>query len=77
MKDRSFFCSELVAKAYKQMNLLKNVKKSCTQYFPACFEQGGEFDKELIEGVSLGPEINVLVNRREVSGIHNIRLSQG
>lgn len=36
-QDRNFFCSELIAKAFKQMNMLSNKKKSCTQYYPRDF----------------------------------------
>ena len=35
-EDRTFFCSELIAKAYKTIDLLKTEKSSC-QYWPGSF----------------------------------------
>ena len=35
--DRTFFCSELVAKAFKVLGVTQNDKKSCAKYFPGHF----------------------------------------
>lgn len=37
--DRQFFCSELVAKSLKVLGLMKHLEKSCTLYYPGCFEE--------------------------------------
>ena len=60
--DRQFFCSELVAKSYKVLKLLKDMEKSCTSYYPASFGEGGDIDKDLLEGVSLSPIYSVLID---------------
>ncbi|CAD8098654.1 unnamed protein product [Paramecium sonneborni] len=52
-KKRSFFCSELVAKAYKEMGLLDQVKSS-TQYYPNDFTTDKQL--KLLQGASLSPE---------------------
>lgn len=39
--DRKFFCSELVAKSFKVLGLMKDLSKSSTRYYPGCFEPGG------------------------------------
>ena len=39
------------------------MSKSCTKYFPAAFEEGNQFDQDMVDGVSLGPLLNVLVDR--------------
>ena len=36
-KDRTFFCSELVAKAYKTFGIIEDDDTSCTQFYPAHF----------------------------------------
>lgn len=36
-KKRTFFCSELVAKALKIVNIIKNNETSCTQFYPKHF----------------------------------------
>ena len=59
MWDRQYFCSELVAKALKILGLFKDRKKSCTQYFPGCFQDGGQLEKDL--NVKLSPTANILV----------------
>ncbi|CAD8099254.1 unnamed protein product [Paramecium sonneborni] len=56
-QKRSFFCSELVAKAYKVIGLLDQ-GKSCTQYYPKDFSQ--EKELELLQGATLSPEYLVV-----------------
>lgn len=51
-KNRTYFCSELVAALYKQMGLLER-EKSCTQYYPVHFS--GTSNLPLLKG-TLGPE---------------------
>lgn len=48
------------------MGLLTNLKKSCTQYYPKDFIPGGDLDNDLIPGATMGPVMNVLINRREL-----------
>ena len=67
-KDRQFFCSELVAKAFKVLNIFSDPdSKSSANYFPGSFapeDQGGSgmIDEELKDDVALGPVMNILVN---------------
>ncbi|CAD8166860.1 unnamed protein product [Paramecium octaurelia] len=56
-KQRTYFCSELVAKAYKEMGLLEQ-QKSSTQYFPSDFTS--EKKLQLLEGATLDPEMLVI-----------------
>ena len=74
-KTRTFFCSELIAKAFKVLQIMKNPEeKSCSKYFPGSFGPesfGGCIDNDLIDDVSLGPPLNVLVDaRHELSKNH-------
>ena len=41
-EERTFFCSELVAKAFKVLGILENDTKSCSQYFPHHFSAQGD-----------------------------------
>lgn len=61
--DRNFFCSELVAKCLKVLGVLKDLKKSCTSYYPSHFEDNQKVELDLKEGVSLSPTFNLLVDR--------------
>ncbi|CAD8068902.1 unnamed protein product [Paramecium primaurelia] len=56
-KKRTYFCSELVAKAYKEMGLLDQMKSS-TQYYPSDFTQ--EKKLQLLDGATLDPEMLVV-----------------
>ena len=74
-KTRTFFCSELIAKAFKVLGVMKDPDaKSCTSYFPGSFAPeafGGCIDSELSDDVSLGPALNILVDaRHELSKNH-------
>ena len=61
-EDRQFFCSELVAKAFKVLGVLKDLQKSCTKYYPGSFEEGQQIDQDLVDGVALSPVINIVVD---------------
>jgi len=43
-EDRQFFCSELVAKAFKVLNVLKNPEKGSNNYYPSSFDIGESID---------------------------------
>jgi len=55
--DREFFCSELVAKAFKVIGIFSenSNEKSCGSFLPGSFEENGIIDQELKEEVFLGP----------------------
>ena len=56
MEDRTFFCSELVAKAYKVMGIMENDVASST-FLPKDFTKKHDNCLGLTEGVSLGDEM--------------------
>jgi hypothetical protein len=61
--ERSFFCSELVAKAFKVLDLIRDpYAKSCGSYVPGSFEENCSIDKDMVAGLALGPSLNILVN---------------
>jgi len=60
--DRAFFCSELVACAYKKAELLPRVSASCT-YFPGSFAECAHM--LLLSGASLGPEERIIFDRSQ------------
>lgn len=64
-RDRRFFCSELIAKALKVLEMIHEPeKKSSASYMPGSFAYGCAIDKNLKENVALGPELNVLAYGR-------------
>lgn len=54
-----FFCSQLIAAAYKTVGLLPN-QRSTTQYWPGNFTQEGNL--KLRQGAELGPEMLINFN---------------
>jgi len=56
-KDRTFFCSELVAKAYKVMGLMGD-DRSSSCYAPGAFSCKGTL--KLANGASLGQELVII-----------------
>lgn len=40
--DRMFFCSELLAKAFKELNIIENDNTACSKFWPSSFSAKGE-----------------------------------
>ena len=59
--DRKFFCSELIAKAYKCCNILKDSTIHCSIYNPGDFSSSRN-TLDLVEGASLSNEMIVITN---------------
>ena len=57
------FCSELVTKAFKVIGVMKDMEKSCTEYYPGSFEYGQKIEQDMIDTASLGPIMNVLADQ--------------
>ncbi|ETM51200.1 hypothetical protein, variant 1 [Phytophthora nicotianae] len=53
--QRKYFCSSLVASAWKELGWLQTKRKS-SSFWPGSFEDGGEAERFLAPGVALGPE---------------------
>ncbi len=60
--DRSFFCSELVAAAFKQVGLLRQNQASCT-YFPGSFSEYSGM--QLLQGAFFGKEVEVIFDKSQ------------
>ena len=61
-KDRTFFCSELVAKAFKELGIRKTTGKSSTKFYPKHFASDFKKDDsylELSEGVTIEKEMQI------------------
>ena len=52
---RAFFCSELVAKAYKTCGIMKQTNEACSNFLPADMSSVKN-RLDLVEGASLGIE---------------------
>lgn len=53
-EDRTFFCSELVAKAMKVLGALEDDGTSCSQFYPSHFTTKDDGALPLAKGVSIG-----------------------
>lgn len=55
-KNRDFFCSELVAKAFKVTGIIEDDDTSCTQFYPGTFDQKHDSFLKLTPGTEIGSE---------------------
>ena len=55
-ENRTFFCSELVAKAFKVLGIMENDSKSCTSFYPKHFSEIYSSALNLTEGSTIGEE---------------------
>ena len=56
-EDRTFFCSELVAKSFKILGIMENDDISCSQFFPHHFSALGDPALNLTEGTWIEDEM--------------------
>lgn len=61
-EDRTFFCSELVAKAYKILGVMVDDDRPCAQFYPSHFSSKNSSILHLTHNASLGRELNVFIN---------------
>ena len=59
--DRTFFCSELVAKAFKLLGIIEDDGTSCAQFYPGHFASAGDKFLKLNPGVIIENEMQVVV----------------
>ena len=59
--ERTFFCSELVAKTYKILGFMVNDNIPCSKYFPGHFAQKN-CKINFTPGCSLGEEMPIYTN---------------
>jgi hypothetical protein len=71
-EDRTFFCSELVAKAFKLLKIIEDEGTSCTQFFPGHFSCKGEAMLKLTPGTSIEGEMQILVDGQDWDVDENI-----
>lgn len=70
-EERTFFCSELVAKAYKILGIIEDDNVSCTQYMPGSFSQKGDKVLKLCPDVSIEHEKLVIMEREDLNSEFN------
>ena len=64
-KDRTFFCSELVAKALKEVGIMQKDDRSSAQFYPKHFgsdETENDTYLNLTEGITIDKEKVVVVS---------------
>ena len=59
-EERTFFCSELVAKACKVLGILKNTDVSCGRFMPGDFSARASFLNPT-DGTLIGEEQRIIV----------------
>ena len=64
--DRTFFCSELVAKAYKILGIIEDDNRSCSKYFPSHFTTKNQDMLHFTQGTTMDSELLVIMNREDL-----------
>ena len=68
-EGRTFFCSELVAKAFKVMKVIENDKTSCTRFYPKHFSKEGDSFLKLKDGITIDVEKPVDIGLDDLGSI--------
>ena len=59
-EDRTFFCSELIAKAYKVLDVIEDDLVSCAKFYPSSFSSKSN-QLKIQPGLKLHSEINIII----------------
>ena len=60
--DRTFFCSELVAKAFKTLLIMNEDGRASSQFYPSNFTSTGDQALNLSEGTTIDPELEIILD---------------
>ena len=64
-EDRTFFCSELVAKAFKVLGIIEDDDTACSQFMPGTFSSKGDSFLKLTKGTSIDEEMLIVMNQAD------------
>ena len=76
-EDRAFFCSELVAKAFKCLSIIEDDDTSCTQFYPGTFSSKGDSFLKLTPGTTIESELQIIMDKDETSVLKGIDDTEG
>lgn len=65
--DRTFFCSELVAKAFKCLGIIEDDDINCARFYPHNFSSRGDQMLKLTLGTSISEEQQVIVDENDLN----------
>jgi hypothetical protein len=63
--ERTFFCSELVAKAFKTLGILQDNNIACSQFYPHHFSARGDSSLKLTIGTTIEAEMDIILGDQE------------
>jgi hypothetical protein len=76
-ENRTFFCSELVAKAFKTLGIIENDDTACSSFLPSHFSSCNDKLLKYTQGTSLTDEMQIIIEgESEAKGtvINSVRL---
>ena len=65
-ENRTFFCSELVAKAFKLLGIIEDDELSCTQFYPNHFSSKGDKFLKLTKGTTIEEQMQVILDQDDM-----------
>ena len=75
-ENRTFFCSELIAKAFKILKIILNDSTPCSRFFPHHFSQKGDKFLKLTSGTSLEDELQIIIDTQDLIEFSNELLEE-
>ena len=60
--ERTFFCSELVAKAFKQLKIIKTTSPASSMFYPSHFTSSGDSFLQLRDGITIDMEETLMLH---------------
>jgi len=65
-KNRAFFCSELVAKAFKILGIIENDNTPCNRFFPHHFSTGYDKSIKFTKGTTIENECQIIMENEDL-----------
>jgi len=65
-EDRTFFCSELIAKAFKCLGIIVDDDINCARFYPHNFSSRGDSMLKFTQGTTCDEEQQVIVDDKDL-----------
>ena len=65
-EDRTFFCSELLAKAFKCLGIIEDDDTNCARFMPHNFSSRGDKMLKLTPGTTVEEEQQIIVDNNDL-----------
>ena len=60
--ERTYFCSELIAKAFKAIGILQDDDTACSKFYPNHFSARGDSFLNMEQGNKMSEEMQIIID---------------